>query len=200
MNTLQKAFLLRHTAGEKIKDIQADKDLTAPAKAKRIGEIRQKANDEVAKLRTARVKEASDARDRVHRRLFGLSFKLGVSENEKQAAMSSYRDALFRADGLASPDDALRMLGRAQMIGDKLLMKAIAAVAYERGWSSVLEDYSRSSEDVADALQELQNFERRQGNRHIQFNESVVFSGITETDEERALRMLPASDDSPRAA
>ena len=63
MNTLQKAWLLRHTAEEKIKDIQASQDFTALGKAKRIGEIRQKANDELAKLRTARAKEVPDARE-----------------------------------------------------------------------------------------------------------------------------------------
>jgi hypothetical protein len=192
-NPLERATTARSRADEEIRRIQADKDLTMEAKGRRIKEIREKANNEVSKLKATHAKEKSETRDRLHRRVFGLSFKAGATETEKLLTQANYRDALFRADGLQKPEDALRMFGRAQMIDDKLLMKAIAAVSYEQDWGSVLNDYASTSPDVESGLQELQQFEGQLGNRQAQFRELTAFSGLNETPEEAKLRMSGAT-------
>ncbi len=75
-----------------------------------------------------------------------------ATEVDKQAAKLNYRDALFRADTIADENAALRMLGRAQMTGDKELAKAIAARAYEQGWNRALNDYAGQSEAIQSNL------------------------------------------------
>ncbi len=193
MNNLERAASVRSAADVQIRSVQADKDLTPEARGRRIAEIREKANNEVFKLKATHVKEKSETRDRLHRHVFGLSYKGGATEIEKLLTQANYRDALFRADSLQKPADALRMFGRAQMIDDRLLMKAIAAVSYEQGWGNVLEDYARTSPDVETGLQELQQFEGQLGNRQAQFRELTAFSGLNETPEEAKLRMSGAN-------
>ncbi len=200
MNAHEKVSNLRHKAEEKIRAIQADKDLTADAKARRIAEIRGKTNPEVAKQRTAHSAETEERRARLQRRLFGLSFKITATESDKELARMSYRDALSRADSIKSPDDAQKAIFRAQRMGDGMLEKAVLNVAFERAWNSVLETYAATDESFSEALQELQGLERRAANRQIQFRESMAFSPIRETPEEITARMRPASDDSPKAA
>jgi len=200
MNALEKVSNLRHKAEEKIRAIQADKDLTADAKARRIAEIRGKTNPEVAKHRTAHSAETAERRASLQRRLFGLSFKLTATESDKELARMSYRDALSRADGIKSPDDAQKAIFRAQRMGDGMLEKAVLNVAFERAWNSVLETYAATDESFSEALQELQGLERRAANRQIQFSESMAFSNIRETAEEIQARMVPASADSSKVA
>ena len=200
MNAHEKVSNLRHKAEEKIRAIQADKDLTADAKARRIAEIRGKTNPEVAKQRTAHGAETEERRARLQRRLFGLSFKITATESDKELARMSYRDALSRADSIKSPDDAQKAIFRAQRMGDGMLEKAVLNVAFERAWNSVLETYAATDESFSEALQELQGLERRAANRQIQFSESMAFSNIRETPEEIQARMTPVSNNSSKVA
>ncbi len=200
MDALEKAANTRRTAEEKIRAIQADKDLTADAKARHIAEIRGKANPEVAKQREAHGAEAAERRASLHRRLFGLSFKLAAMESDKELARMSYRDALAKSDAVASPDEALKALERAGRTGDAMMTKAVLCVSHERGWNSVLESHAHTNESFSEGLQELQGLERRAANRQIQFRESMAFSNVRETPEEMNARMTPVSNNSPKAA
>ncbi len=74
---------------------------------------------------------------------------------------------MFRADTIADEAAALRMLGRAQMTGDRELAKAIAARSYEQGWDRALNDYASQSEAIESNLQELNDFEHNLGNEQI---------------------------------
>ena len=189
MSLLEKAKTLRGAADEKIRSIQANKDLTREGKARQIAETRERANKEIVQLRESHQKEQAAQRDRLHRQVFGLSYKATVSESEKTLMQQNYRDALFRADTIQTPDAALRMLGRAQMVGDSLLMKAVAAVAYEQGWNSVLREYAATSEATAENLQELQEFEHKFNAPGRNLSESMAFSKLPESAEERDARI-----------
>lgn len=207
MNALEKAADLRHRAEEQIRAIQANTDLTPAARGRRIAEIREKANAEVERLKTAHAKERAAQAVALRRRLFGLSFTAGASEYERHAARQSYRDALFRADALDKPEDAARFFARAQLVGDTLLQKALALVAHERGWHGVVSAYADSSADAASALEELRRAENEAADKRVRLGEAAYFVGIRETEEERLARhaevVAPTrgtSDDSPRAA
>ncbi len=189
MNNLERSLNFRRSADEKIKAIQADNDLTEAAKAARISDIRQRTNDQMSKLQAAHQTEKTAARESLHSRLFGLGFRVAVSEAEKVAMMTSYRDAQFRADELKDSAEALRVFSRAQMTGDKLMMKALAAVAYENGWPDVLDSYARTNESIAESLQELGSFEDESLDLNVKLGESVAFSPISETKEEAAARI-----------
>ncbi len=188
-NIMDKASELKNNADSQIREIQIDKDLTQTAKAKRIAEIRAKTNEKITVFQTEHYQSKKETRDTLHHRLFGLGFSFGATEADKQAAKLNYRDALFRSDSIADENAALRMLGRAQMTGDKELAKAIASVSYEKGWSRALNDYASQSEALQSNLQELIDYERSLGNAQIRANESMSFAQIAETQEETKARM-----------
>jgi hypothetical protein len=188
-NIMDKAAELKNNAASQIREIQLDRDLTATAKAKRIAEIRVRTNEKITRFQSEYYESKKETRDTLHHRLFGLGFPFGASEADKQAAKLNYRDALFRADTIADENAALRMLGRAQMTGDRELAKAIAARAYEKGWSRALNDYASQSEAIQNNLQDLINYERSLGNAQIRANESMSFAQIAESAEELTARM-----------
>ncbi len=183
----------REEASAEIARAQTNPDLTPSAKGRRIAEIRTKANREIERLGREYAAAQVASRDDAHRALFGLTFKVGATEADKTAAQASYRDAIFRADALADSRHALRVMGRAQMVDDKILMKAVAAVSYERGWDAVLRDYAATSETVAAALNELMLSEQRRTNLQVRTNAGMTFSMIPETSEERTVRMQTPS-------
>jgi hypothetical protein len=147
-NLTDKAAELRSNADSQIKQIQSDKDLTQTAKANRIAEIRAKTNEKITAYKSEHYQSKIETRDSLHHRLFGLGFPFGATEADKQAARLNYRDALFRADTITDEASALRMLGRAQMTGDRELARAVAVGSYEQGWDRALSDYAGQIEAI----------------------------------------------------
>jgi hypothetical protein len=188
-NLMDKASELKNNAASQIGEIQANRDLTQTAKAKRIAEIRVRTNEKITRFQSEYYESKKETRDTLHHRLFGLGFSFGATEADKQAAKLNYRDALFRSDSITDENAALRLLGRCQMTGDKELAKAIASVSYEKGWSRALNDYASQSEAIQSNLEELLDYERSLGNAQIRANESMSFAQLPETPEEQKSRM-----------
>ncbi len=188
-NLMEKAVELKNNSDSRIKEIQSSKDLTETAKAKRIAEIRSATNEKITAFQSDFYQSKKETRDSMHHRLFGLGFPFGATEADKQAAKLNYRDALFRADTITDENAALRLLGRAQMTGDKELAKAIASVSYEKGWDKVLNDFASQSEAIENNLQELNDFEHNLGNAQIRIIESMSFAQLPESPEEQKARM-----------
>jgi uncharacterized membrane protein YqiK len=188
-NLMDRAAELKANADAEIKKIQSSKDLTEVAKGRRNAEIRSKTNEKISAFQSEHYQSKTEMRDTLHRRLFGLGFPLGASEADKASAKLNYRDALFRADTIADEASALRMLGRAQMTGDRELAKAIASVSYERGWHRALDDYSAQSEAIQSNLRELIDYEHNLGNAQIRIIESMSFAQLPESPEETKARM-----------
>lgn len=188
MSKFDEANNVRNNAAARIKEIQSDRDLTAQAKAKRIAEIRQTANETLKTLRGEYEKERSERASGLKRQLFGLSFKSTATDADRHLARMNYRDAMFRTDSLKDAREAERLFTRAQTAGDKELMKAIAAKAYETGWGNILDSYAGESPDIASGLEELVGTER-DGNSQSRFATSMQFTQIAETPEEREVRM-----------
>lgn len=191
---LQKASEIRRAAEERLSDIQAHKELTDSERVKQVMEIRAWANEQIETQKRLHARTQTEARTRVLRRVFGLGFAAGVGEGEKALVRASYRDAIFRAQSAATPDEAQLFLDRAQTIGDALLARAVALVAFERGWHDVLASYLESHESARMALAELHAMERAQ-RREQQFLETVAFSQIAETPEEQSARLAAAGED-----
>jgi hypothetical protein len=186
---MDKAAELKANADAEIKKIQADRDSSETGKARRIAEIRSKTNGKITAYQTEHYESKKETRDSLHHRLFGLGFPLGATTADKQSAKLNYRDALFRADTITDEASAMRMLGRAQMTGDRELAKAIASVSYEKGWSRALNDYAQQNESLQNNLQELIDYERNLGNADVRMRESMAFSQIAESPEETKARM-----------
>ncbi len=191
---LQKASEIRRAAEERLSDIRAQTELTDSERIKQVMEIRAWANEQIETQKRLHARTQSEARTRLLRRVFGLGFATGVSEGEKALVRASYRDAIFRAGSAATPDEAQLFLDRAQATGDALLARAIALVAFERGWHDVLAAYLETHESARTALSELHAMERAQ-RREQQFLETVAFSQIAETSEELSAGLAAGGED-----
>lgn len=111
--------------------------------AKALGEHRKKA----AGLREQFGAEAKARRKELHQRLFGLP---------SGGDVLAFRDAADRADQLSKAEDAQKMLERAELAGDSLLVRAITGRAHERGWHEVTQNHFADT-PLADNLAELEN-------------------------------------------
>jgi hypothetical protein len=175
------AVKLRAAREKQIQQIRQDGDLSDQKKASIIAEIREKANTDIAALRVQHMAGRAAKHDKLKRQLFGLGHKASATEADKHAAITSFRDATFRVQGIESQDSAQRLLQGARTAGDALLARAIGAVAYEKGWNALLDEYA-ASEGGTSTLDELRAFDRSIGDRTRQFQESVYFSLIPEMD------------------
>jgi hypothetical protein len=198
--TFESAVAIRRSANEQIQAIQADKDLTEVAKGQRVGKIRNNANIKLAELKNSNAEGNAAQVSKLKSRLFGLSYKFGTPESEKLATQQSFRDALFRAESVTKAEQAARYFEQAKLAGDKLFLKALAAISYERGWHNVVAQYAGTSEAVAENLNELSELEQARVDRQKQFAERMFFGQIPETNEERQARVEGAPVDSPSAA
>lgn len=191
---LQKASEIRRAAEQRIADIQLHTEPDDAARVKQIMEIRAWANEQIETQKRLHAQTRKEARTRLLRRIFGLGFASGVTEGEKALVRTSYRDAIFRAQTATTPDEGQFFLDRANAIGDALLARAVALVAFERNWHDVLASYLETHESSRTALAELHALERAQ-KREQQFLETVAFSQIAETAEERAARLKRDGED-----
>lgn len=191
---LHKASEIRRAAEQRILAIQGDKSVDDSDKVKQIMEIRAWANEQIETQKRLHARTQTDARTRILRRIFGLGFASSVGEADKAAVRASYRDAVFKADRIESAEQAQLFLERATAIGDSLLARAVALIAFERGWHSVLAAYMETHESARQSLAELHAIERAQ-KREQQFLETVAFSQIAETAEEQAARLAAETND-----
>jgi hypothetical protein len=191
---LQKASEIRRAAEQRIADIQGLEELDDSARVKQIMEIRAWANEQIETQKRLHAQTRREARTRILRRIFGLGFVAGVSEGERALVRTSYRDAIFRAQSAATPDEGQLFLDRANAVGDALLARAVALIAFERGWHDVLAAYLETHEASRTTLAELHAMDRAQ-KREQQFLETVAFSQIAETAEEQAARLARDGED-----
>jgi hypothetical protein len=191
---LQKASEIRRAAEQRIADIQGHEELDDAARVRQIMEIRAWANEQIETQKRLHAQTRREARTHILRRIFGLGFVAGIGEGEKALVRTSYRDAIFRAQAAATPDEGQLFLDRANAIGDALLARATALIAFERGWHDVLAAYLETHESSRTALAELHAIDRAQ-KREQQFLETVAFSQITETAEEQAARLARERED-----
>jgi hypothetical protein len=174
---LHKATEIRRAAEQRISDIQSHTKPDDSERVKQIMEIRAWANEQIETQKQLHARTQDEARTRVLRRIFGLSFAGDVGEAERVAVRTSYRDAIFRADEARTPEQAQLFLERANAIGDALLARAVALIAFERNWHGVLAAYLEMHESARAPLSELQAIDRAQ-KREQQLLETVAFSQI----------------------
>jgi hypothetical protein len=191
---LHKASEIRRAAEQRIVAIQSNKSLADADRVKQIMEIRAWANEQIETQKRLHARTQTDARTRILRRIFGLGFPTGVGEADKAAVRASYRDAVFKADRIETAEQSQLFLDRATAIGDSLLARAVALIAFERGWHDVLAAYTETHESARQSLAELHAVERAQ-KREQQFLETVAFSQIAETAEEQAARLAGETND-----
>lgn len=188
MDEMKTAIQLKNKVQARIEAIRADADLSEKKKAEMIAGAREQANKAIAALRESLTASRAAEHDTLKRQLFGLSHKATATEADKHAAITSYRAALSQVQGLASQDEARKLLQQSRMYGDTVLARAIGAVAYENGWGNLLNEYAEAA-GSSSTLAELGALEQSATNRTRQFEESVAFQQIAEGSEERDARL-----------
>jgi hypothetical protein len=164
----------RDRYGRKLAEIKQDTDLTAEAKARRLGPIYKEAKAVDVKLRSERMAE--------------LRTKVHAAEKEAFAAPSlrgsdpallqlNYRNALDSVAETTDPNLLARKLDRALLTGDAALAKAAAWRANEIGTAAVVKKYmdtdeaaSRKWSNWAEAYSEVERVE--------QLGESLGFGDV----------------------
>jgi len=91
--------------------------------------------------------------------VFGINDLAGSDPSNRAAVSMSYRDALDRAQTCETAEDALALLARANTVGDELLARAVASVAWSNGafgaWADVLNTYAATRPAAERALGQL---------------------------------------------
>ncbi len=99
--------------------------------------------------------QQANARRRRHleRKLFGV-------RDSSDTASLSLRDAHQRASLAKTPRQALTLLSTAERSGDSVLARAVAAHAWDPGWTGVLDTYASERSGVLNDFQQLDELER----------------------------------------
>ena len=66
------------------------------------------------------------------------------------------------------------------MTGDKLLMRALALVAYEQNWHTLVDQYAAEVTDAADDFETLRAGVRAAVDRRLQLDTSMAFAPVSE--------------------
>lgn len=169
----------------KLNSIRGAGQLSDRGKASHMARLYLEARTEMTESRSALESARRDRRRSLERRLFGIS-----SAGNSDSASISYRDAQDRAERLETPGAAAALLARAESSGDDTLARAIAAHAFAKTWTDVLDTYCSSRPQlVEDQINELYR---------IQDNGSTRQAIVREIEGPRISRPveLPEDDDS----
>jgi hypothetical protein len=153
---VDRAHQIRTDLQAKVDQARNNTALSPHGKAQRIAAAWQDASSQMKGVRVnfqgGSVLNAAD----LQRQLFGAQSTSG-------ADAISTRDAMERARQLTNGDEALALLGDAEMTGDEVLARAIASRAFDgtreffggADWGRVLDAYVETHPAVGDQLQQL---------------------------------------------
>ncbi|MFS0883977.1 hypothetical protein [Aeromicrobium sp. 179-A 4D2 NHS] len=156
-----------------IASIRTDPELSPAGRATRLAQLYWATQAEVEQIRERWERTAADSASSLTRELFGtpsasgadaIRSLFGEAPTRTGADAISTRDADDRVSRIEDPNEAIRLLERAEINDDEVLVRAIARRAYEHassgflggGWSPVLDAYLEKRPDVAAKIQQLE--------------------------------------------
>ncbi|SMG34914.1 hypothetical protein [Agreia pratensis] len=151
-----KAEELQNRLTSQTRAIENDGNLTDSGKREQIANQKESIKSSLAALKAQEMQYVRDTKDRLTRELFG-------STTSDPSHVIAFRDAQDRADRLADPEEAIALLNRAEVSGDKSLSSAVLLKAVTSGWRSVTRAYSAEYPDTAEKLSDLQQVEEFEG-------------------------------------
>jgi len=140
-------------------EIRRDRDLTPAAKQRKLKQLHEAHDQQMAELRRQVDAALGSERQRLRRAAFGVD----------PALTDSYRAAIQIAERASDQDELQRILRRAEDVGDEVLARAAALLAAERGYRVVLKTYLSSRPQMAQAVGELADFEATVGDAGWRF-------------------------------
>ncbi len=154
--TRERAHYVQTRYTQDVQDIRADRHLSGDGKRRALAQAYLRTRDKLQQLQKKESEVVEKRRRELERSLFGLSVGRG------DAAMLSLRDAQQRAASLKAPAQALTLLATAERTGDDILARAVAAQAWDRGWTRVLDAYAAERPGVLEKFHELDSLDGRQ--------------------------------------
>lgn len=138
--------------------IRADKHLSDLGRRERIVALTDATRAEAARLRGDADAKAGAQRKALERRIFGLSPAASSSD------VISFRDAQDRVERVKSAEELASLMERAATTGDRALLRAGFAKAFERSrnalsggqWEGLVSEYVNDHPEVADDVREYE--------------------------------------------
>lgn len=125
----------RREAGQAFERIKADASLSESGKAQQLEDAWERADAAHRRLWTERKTAIAEHSETLRTRAFGPVYRMG---EDQTAVRTAYREALQRAAAAKDAGELTRMLELAELSGDALGKRAIAAAAYAAGHGSIL--------------------------------------------------------------
>ena len=139
---------IRDRALADVAKVKANGDLTDLAKSARSAEVLAAANERLADLEARTQAAQVKYVEGLKRQVFTPAHPYHASASDKIAVDASFRDGIERAGRTAGPDEMLALVNRAVLTGDKLMAKAGAAIAMERGDTRSVDAYLATLPDA----------------------------------------------------
>lgn len=146
---------IRKDYEKRLEAIRADRSLSFWGKQSKIKALYEETERQIAKLRAAHEAALQEERRELQRRAFGAYHPHTATEAELRQIDENYRHALDRAEQAKSPTEALALLRRADLAGDKVLARAVGLVAAQQGWDNVIDAVTAQGAVDTDAVAEL---------------------------------------------
>lgn len=161
---LEKAESARQRFTNWVEQSAADRNLSDHTKRRDAAQAWMTVTGEIEDARRRHHEEQAKERERLLKKAFGPVDPEGIrplylmSDTEKRAMQSDYRDCMARAAGLGDEEAAVSLLRQAHLTGDVLQARAVAATAFDKQWRSVLEAYAEVNPGHAEALNDAGAF------------------------------------------
>ncbi|MER5263076.1 hypothetical protein ABTZ99_13505 [Actinosynnema sp. NPDC002837] len=132
---------IRKALDREVAHIRGLRDLSDDGKRRRIAAAYVKANDEMGQAKRETKAERETRVDELRRKLFG-----NPTAGDPASAIN-FRDALERAEGVKTAQQAARLLQRAHETGDEALGKAVAMRVFEHApmggaWGALMTEWA----------------------------------------------------------
>ncbi len=164
----------RQDLAEELSSIQREKDLSNEAKERYATEATAKASERHAAIVEKHESSTASILENNEKRVFKLSFPAAtLTETQKEAFRSSYRDASFRCADLEG-DTLGRFMARAQRTGDRALEQAIYHESIERGLFGVAEEYRKKHPEAKSAWETYEGGRRNAGSNEALLGRALL--------------------------
>jgi hypothetical protein len=186
-----KADKVRARLAKEIERIQAQKNLTREGKQARLAQAVVNAQNQLAELRAAEAHDVSDRRDQIIKRLFGHT-------KPDDTRIISIRDAADRASRIKSAEEAAKLMNRAELNGDTVLLRALARECATRrspaepAYNTLFEQWAEQQCGGPEALEELAVIGDETGDAGHRLNRERAFSVGLLPDEIRGVGNIKA--------
>jgi hypothetical protein len=191
------AAKIREMLGREVQEIRNQRNLTHEGKQARIAKAVVKAQAKLAELRQAETQRLTEHKDQLTKQLFGH-----VKPDDSRIA--SIRDASDRAAKIVKVDDMEEAMNRAEMLGDPVLLKALAQECARRsndplqsGWGMLFQQWANAEYGANDAVEELGTIAAEGDSTHRMHRDHAFSVGALPTEVQTGnLKVLAEQADS----